>query len=139
MSKYARAFDEPDSNTAFVKLWSALESLVTPGVADYDKMVKRCSFLYADGEYHKQVLEHLREYRNRSVHSGIEGEDARTNCFLLQEYFRTAIHFYLGNYTYFSDLNNANEFLDLPSDQEILAGKMKILRKAMKFIAPHET
>jgi hypothetical protein len=136
--KYARAFDEPDPNNAFVKLWSALESLTTPGVADYDKLVKRCCFLYADSEYHRQVLEHLREYRNRSVHSGIEGVDARANCFLLQEYFRSAVHFYKGNRTAFSSLTDANEFLDFPPDRSILTARLRALRKAIRFITPSE-
>lgn len=136
--KYARAFDEPDPNNAFLKLWSALESLTTPGIADYDKLIKRCSFLYSSTEYHQQVLEHLREYRNRSVHSGIEGLDARTNCFLLQQYFRSALHFYKGNYKTFPSIKYANEFLDLPADKGILAAKLKALRKAIRFVTPYE-
>jgi hypothetical protein len=136
--RYARAFDDPDQNNAFLKLWSALESLTTPGVADYDKLVHRCSFLYSDSEYHRQVLEHLREYRNRSVHSGVESTDARTNCFLLQGYFRAAFHFFKGNRKAFSSLNDANEFLDFPTDREILVAKLAALKKAIKFRAPHE-
>lgn len=136
--KYARAFDEPDANTAFVKLWSALESLTTPGIADYDKLVKRCSFLYTNSEYHQQVIEHLREYRNRSVHSGIEGDDARTNCFLLQDYFRSVLHFYKENRKAFSSLTEANEFLDLPADGTILTARLKALQKAIRFITPIE-
>jgi hypothetical protein len=137
--RYARAFDECDANSAFIKLWSALEMLTTPDIADYSKMTKRCSFLYTDMDYHHQVLEHLRDYRNRSVHSGIEGEDARANCFLLQQYFRTAVHFYKGNYREFSSLNDANDFLDLPSDFSILSARIKALRKAQKFITPLAT
>jgi len=137
--KYARSLDEPDANTAFIKLWSALESVTTPGIADYDKMIKRCCFLYSDGEYHRQILEHLREYRNKSVHSGVEGEDARTNCYLLQSFFRTAVHFYKGNHQAFSSLDAANEFLDLPADRFALAAQLRALRKAMRFTEPYDT
>lgn len=134
--KYARAFDEPDPNNAFLKLWSALESLTTPHIADYDKLVKRCSFIYAETDYHFQVLEHLREYRNRTVHSGIESSDARINCFLLQSYFRSALHFYKGNFRSFRNLQEANDFLDLTPNPVELGKKIKALRKAIRFIGP---
>ena len=132
----ARAMDEPDSNTAFVKLWSALESLMTPDQADYDKFVRRTAFLYTDTDYHRQILEHLREYRNASVHSGIEADDARTNCFILQEYFRTAVHFYIANARIFASLEEAHEFLDLPPGRDALQGKLRLLRKALAFVGP---
>ncbi|NYF20321.1 hypothetical protein HDC36_001782 [Xanthomonas sp. JAI131] len=132
----ARSLDEKDPNTAFVKLWSALESLMSPKVAKYDDIIRRCSFLYTENDYHRQVLEHLRDYRNRTIHAGSSSEDARTNCYLLQEYFRTAIHFYVGNRRAFSSIASANEFLDLPPDKNALEEKLKMLRKAIKFVTP---
>lgn len=134
--RYARAFDEPDPNTAFLKLWSSLENLVNSDSSNYDSMIKRCSFLYAERDYHKQVLEHLREYRNRSIHSGIETNDALTNCFLLQGYFRRAIHFYKHHYKIFSSLKEANEFLDLPHEQVDLQNRLKLIKRAIRYVSP---
>lgn len=134
----ARALDEPDPNTAFLKLWAALESLMTPNHADYDALVRRCAFLFEETDYHAQVLEHLREYRNRSVHSGVEAGDARVNCFLLQTYFRGAVNFYIGHALTFKSLTEAHEFLDLPTDRGLLAGKIKTLRRALRFVGPHD-
>lgn len=133
----ARALDEPDSNSAFLKLWAALESLMTPSHADYNALVRRCAFLYEESDYHAQVLEHLREYRNTSVHSGVEAGDDRVNCFLLQAYFRATVHFYISHARVFESLTEAHEFLDLPSDRAKLTGKMKTLRRALRFVGPH--
>jgi hypothetical protein len=137
--RYARAFDEADPNAAFLKLWSALENLTTPGKADYDALIKRCSFMYSEWEYHSQVLQHLREYRNASVHSGIEKGDARINCFQLQRYFRRAIDFYKYDHKEFQSLQAANEFLDLPSEPAKLQGRLKFIRKAIRFVSPKKT
>lgn len=136
--RYARAFDEPDPNVAFLKLWSALESLVTPGVADYEALVRRCSFLFQTAEYHQQVLEHLRAYRNASVHAGVESDEARTNCYLLQQYFRAAVRFYVGNRRHFATLEAANHFLDLPAERSQLEARLKLVRQALRFVTPSD-
>lgn len=134
--RYARALDEPDPSTAFIKLWSALESLMSPGHGDYAKVVRRCAFLYTESFYHRQVLGHLREYRNATIHSGMDSEDARTNCFILQEYFRTAVNFYIATSRIFTSLDMAHEFLDLSPKREVLEQEMKARRTAIKFIEP---
>jgi hypothetical protein len=94
---YVRALDEKDQNTAFVKLWGALEALASPDVANYDLIIKRCKFLFKEAEYHEQILEHLREYRNQTVHSGDKSELARTYCYQLQFYFSSLFFFHINN------------------------------------------
>ena len=136
---YARALDEPDPSSAFLRLWTALESLVTPNQADYDLVVKRCSFLFADHEYQKQILEHLREYRNSVVHTTKEQIEARTNCYYLQIFFRALIWFLINNGTRFKSLSEANEFLDFPNDAESINRRIQLLQKARKFVAKDET
>lgn len=85
--RYVRALDERDQNTAFIRLWGAIEALTSPGFANYDQVVRRCSFLFRDTQYHQQILEHLREYRNQSIHAGDQSDNAKTHCFQLQLYF----------------------------------------------------
>ena len=133
---YARSLDQPDHTNAFLKLWSALESLTTPNLAKYDDLIRRCGFMFTEGDYHRQMLEHLRDFRNRSVHAESESEGARTNCYLLQDYFRGAIRFYLSQRKIFSSLDEANTFLDLPADRTKLDRQIQLLRKAIKFITP---
>ena len=132
--RYVRALDEADANTAFLRLWSAIESLTTPEVADYDKLVRRCAFLFQESLFHRQMLEHLREYRNGSVHSGEYSDHARTLCFQLQLYFNTLIWFHIRNANFFTSLNEANQFLDTPADKTAINRQLGLARKALKFL-----
>lgn len=132
--RFVRALDERDQNTAFLRLWGALESLTSPDRANYDNVVRRCAFLHEDARYHEQIMEHLREYRNASVHSGDQGENAKTHCFQLQMYFFYLIRFHLQNAGFFQTLDEANSFLDLPPDKYVLARRKRLLDKAMRFV-----
>lgn len=134
--RFVRALDEPDQNTAFLRLWGALEAVASPNQADYDKLVKRCSFIFADSLYHQQILEHLREYRNSSVHSGEESDRARTHCFQLQFYFKELIRFHLQNSKLFRTLDEANFFLDSPGELEELKRRVDLANKAVLFRTP---
>lgn len=131
--RYVRAFDEHDKNVVILKLWAALESIVSPSENNADSIVRRCSFMFDDRPYHTQVLEHLREYRNRNVHTGQEVENLDYHCFQLQMFFKEAVLFYVSNYKVFPTLAAANKFLDLPSDHgELLHLKMSV-NKALRY------
>jgi hypothetical protein len=132
--RFVRAFDEPEANTAFLRLWGALEALTTPGQADYDSLVRRCSFLFKEVDFHRQLLEHLREYRNASVHAGEESDRARTHCYQLQLYFVSLIWFHVRNAKVFTTLEEANEFLDLPANRAALENRLRLTKKALDFI-----
>lgn len=117
-----------------IRLWGAVESLVTPRRADYDALVRRCAFLFEDSDYHRQLLEHLREYRNSSVHAGEESDQAKTHCFQLQLYFVEIIWFHLRNSNYFSSLEETTEFFDLPQNIDKLQRLTSLCHRALKFI-----
>lgn len=132
--KYVRALDEVDPNTAFIKMWGALESLsIRENVADYSKLIARCSFLCKEIEYNSQILEHLREYRNKSIHSGEQTSEARSNCLKLQQYFRTLLGFHLKFHSTFTYFNDVISMLDLPPDKEKLKQYSLLINKAMLF------
>ena len=133
---YVRALDLRDHEAAFLRLWSALEIITTPNNADYDKLIKRCCFMFKENEYHKQVLEHLRLYRNASVHAGEESDNARMHCFQLQVYYVTAIRFYIANGWKFSNFDEAFEFLDFPPDIDLLKRKSKSITRAIRYRTP---
>ncbi len=135
MIRYVHALDERDQNVALIRLWGAIEALTVPSEANYDLVTRRCSFLFPDHEYHKQVLEHLREYRNCSVHAGDQIGRAKTNCYQLQHYFNNLIIFHLNYAKDFSSLEEANNFLDLPSNKKTLQEKKLLIEKAIKFIS----
>lgn len=133
--RYVRALDEGDLTSAFIRLWGALESLICPGLAEYQKLVQRCAYLFKDHEYHKQQLEHLREYRNATVHSGVESDQAQMNCYQLQLYFRQLIWFLIRNGKFFKSIDEANAFLDSPADAGLINREIELLRKAVRFIS----
>jgi len=136
--RYVRAFDESDKNTVLLKCWGAIESLVASDHNNCDMVSKRVSFLFADREYHKQVIEHLREYRNSSVHSGEVLQDTAVHCYQVQHYFLHLILFYVRNAEVFCDFNEANSFLDLPSDLNMLGRRKELIDKAISFVNPVE-
>lgn len=134
--RYVRALDERDQNVALIKLWGALETLAAPSEANYDLITRRCAFLFDEPEYHKQILEHLREYRNQSIHAGDQAERAKTNCFQLQFYFYYLVLFHVrgaGNYT---NIDEANNFLDLSTNIEVLRKQKNLLEAAIKYRKP---
>lgn len=132
--RYVRALDERDQNNALIKLWGAIESLTAPSGANGDLVIKRCAFLHSEYNFHKQVLEHLREYRNQSVHAGDQAEEAKNNCYMLQFYFSCLIRFHLSKAEVFSSLDEANEFLDLPPNKEGLLRKKGLIDSELLFV-----
>ena len=133
--RYVRALDERDQNTAFIRLWGAIEALTSPGFANYDQIVRRCSFLFRDRQYHQQILEHLREYRNQSIHAGDQSDKAKTHCFQLQLYFYHLIWFHLENVGFFTSLEEANAFLDLAPSKTTLLRSRQLVQKAIRFVS----
>jgi hypothetical protein len=132
--RYVRSLDDSDQNAALISLWSAMEELLSPNEANYDLVIKRCTFLFAERDYHRQLLEHLREYRNAIVHSGEHSERTKTLCYQLQFYFYNLIIFYVQHVKYFDSIDQANEFLDLPPDVETLKRRGKMIERATYFL-----
>ena len=134
MLGYVRALDNSDQNAAFLSLWTVIEQLVSTGNGESNSVVKRCAFLFEDGEYHTEVLKHLVQYRNEFVHAGRSTSQAKTNCYQLQVYFRALVKFYLGQKKFFSTLADANAMLSLSSNRETLRRQQLMIAKALKFL-----
>jgi hypothetical protein len=134
-----RALDEWNPNSAFVRLWSALERLTSPGYGDYESVVRRCAFVWKDVDFAIQTLEHLREYRNTMLHSGGESTHAKSYCFQLQQHFRPIVLFHINNAGRFETLKEANHFLDLPTDDAMLKRRELEIGRARKFRSPKST
>lgn len=136
--RFVRALDERDQNVAIIKLWGALETLIKSDYNNSDAIVRRCSFLfYPENKYHKQMLEHIREYRNANVHAGDSNDHSKKICFQLQFYFRNLIFFHIHNYYKFSSLDEANSFLDLSTDKSKLEIEKLKIERAIEFLSPN--
>ncbi len=134
MVSYVRALDTGQQDSAFMSLWTAMEKLVSSGQGEQESLVRRCAFLFEDRAFHLEVLKHLRLYRNEYVHEGRTRQQAKAHCYELQGYFRELMDFYLSGRRYFSTLNEANAFLDLTPDKELLIRQREVLSRAIRFL-----
>lgn len=130
---YVRALDEVNQTNAFIKLWSALERITTPNNADYNLLIKRTSFIWHDADFATETLKHLKDYRNRAVHTGHESSESKSFCYQLQSYYREIILFHIFSSGKFHSLEEANSFLDLPRNIKELKRNKFLLTKAIDF------
>ena len=98
-------------------------------------VVSRTLFLYKDREFHKLILEHLRSYRNKTVHTGDSiSEGMETLLYQLKGYVEMLLSFHLFNNLKFKDISESSQFLSLNSDRAVLNEKIKWLSKAERFL-----
>jgi hypothetical protein len=135
LSIFVRALDEADSNIAFLRLWSALESLLS---SDQEALLQRCAFVEFAPDRSMLTLKHLQHFRNQVAHEGVETENSRREVYLLLYFFRKVIRFYLAHRRLFSSIEAANEFLDLPSNSAELNRKLRLLKRAIYYRSPAE-
>lgn len=133
--RFASGFDESDPDAAFLKCWSALESILTSNVADYKQLVRRCIFLYEDRDYHESILKQLTEHRNASVHRASDNSLTKSFCYLLQNYFATALNFHIRNYARFANFEEALTLLSGPVSQSDVNAAMARALFAKRFLA----
>ncbi|WP_199506777.1 MULTISPECIES: hypothetical protein [unclassified Psychrobacter] len=131
--RFVRAFDEKNQNIAILRAWGALEALAAPNESNFDSVTTRCAFIFEDYEYHRQILEHLREYRNRNVHAGQESAIAKTYSFQVQRYFRELFLFHIRRQGDFESIEEANRFLDLPADKDKIFYLKSMVEKSISF------
>ena len=131
--RYVRALDYRDLHISFLELWILLEKLTATTNAQYEKMVKRVAFLYIELDLHKQVVQHLRLYRNSNIHTGQRSERISKYVYQLKRYVETLMDFHIKNYFKFNSIEEAASFLDLPNDTNTLKDRIKLLNKGIKF------
>jgi hypothetical protein len=133
LSKYARALDGWNLTATLVSMWSLLEMLTDTSTSRYDDTVKRASFLYRDRDYAHQILNHIRTYRNRAVHSIEETEHAEYLVYELKRYIDTLLEFHIVNRLKFRTLEDAAYFLSMPANISDIRVAMSRFRKALRF------
>jgi len=112
---YVKAFDEPDKQSCFLKSWTALENLLSTHKNDI--IIKRCLVVYHNESrpLQKTILEAIRNYRNESVHEGIEALNHNISfyCHQVQKNILYLLRYnHLRFYNLFDNIEEANEFLD---------------------------
>jgi hypothetical protein len=132
LRRYARALDHRNFNEAFIALWGLLEHLTASTV--HETVIRRTIFLYRDREFHQQILRHLKSYRNRTVHAGHATDQILILLYQLKRYVEYLLLFHIFNVHGFSSLNEAGEFLSQPVNKSDLENRIKLMRKALKFL-----
>ncbi len=131
--RYSHSLDSTDYESCYLKLWSLLETLTDTVGGSYDKTIKRTTFIYKDKEFHRQILEHLRSYRNLSVHADQSSEQIETFVFQLKRYVEDLMNFHLYSRANFKSIYESGNFMDLPGDISDLKNKISLYKKALKF------
>ena len=119
LRRYTRALDAFQWEASFLDLWGLLETLTgTQPNESHGLTVKRAAFFYEEPEreFHVQVLNHLRDYRNRSVHGGEGSATIEAYMYQLKRYVEQLLLFHLTNSYGFESIARVAEFLDLPPD-----------------------
>lgn len=131
--RYVRALDYRDYSVSFLKLWGLLEHLTSTLHHSYDKTIKRAAFHFSEHGYYIQVLEHLRQYRNKSVHTGSDDDNVETRLYQLKNIVEKLIRFHIGNSFKFESLSDAGNFMDLTPDANKLKEKVKLYKYGIKY------
>lgn len=133
LSRYVDALDERNFQASFLKLWSLLEYLTNTTRANYEVTIKRTIFIFKNKDLHKEILNYIRESRNKLVHSDESLNEEESLMFQSKLYVEKMILFYLHYGNKFKDINELSSFLDLPANRDVLTTRRKIVELGIKF------
>jgi len=131
--RYAYALDRADMEASFLKLWGLLEFLTGTTGERYDETIRRTLFLCDDREFHRLILEHLRDRRNALVHHDDGSSEAEQHVFQLKRYVEELMRLHLVMGKRFKSMAEFGEFLSLPPEPAVLKEKLRQYRQALGF------
>jgi len=135
LRKYTQALDLRDLESSYLRLWGLLEYLTNTNENETHKeTVKRASFFFQEREYAKQVLNHLRNHRNRSVHTGENNQDIEILLYQLKNFVEVILRFLIVNKFRFSNREELTQFMNLPDNTSELKRRKKLIENALNFI-----
>ena len=133
LRRYVRSLDERDWNNAYLRLWSVLELLTNTVYDGYDITIRRAAFIFKERDYHFQVLQHLRDYRNRFVHHDTSDSGVESHLYQLKNIVEAILRFHLSNNFQFSSMQEAANFLNSPYERDTLELRYTMSKNALKF------
>jgi len=129
--RYNEALDQRSWETAFLKLWQVLE--LGTKAKNLQDAIRRTAFLLVDVDWHRAVLDDLRKRRNSMVHRAESVEAIERLLYTLKEYAELLLLFHLRARFRFQSLDEVGEFLELPTDVQILRKRVDLFKLALKF------
>ena len=135
ITRYCRALDLIDYESAYIRLWSLLEFLTGTVDGKTHELINRCLFVFAneDRDVHRQILYHLREKRHGFVHSGKQTVTAYALVWQLKRYVERMLLFHLRRTGEFKTRHDAVNFLSLPFAPDEIRKRIRQLRSALKY------
>lgn len=135
LKQYAQALDIRDWESSYLRLWGLLEYLTNTNENESHKdTVKRTSFFFQEREYARQVLNHLRDHRNKAVHTGENNQNIETLLYQLKNFVEVVLEFQTANKFNFSSREEFTQFMNLPEDVLELNRKKEMIVHALKFM-----
>jgi hypothetical protein len=133
--RYTRTLDSPHWNAAFVQLWGLLEHLTDTSNMGYENTIRRALFLYHKDErnYNRQILRHLRHYRNRVVHSGYETDEIELLLYQLKRFVERVLLYHIFATPSFSRREDTAQFMQLPADLPELQRQIRMMQLALRY------
>jgi len=129
---YYRSLNEYDWSTSFIRLWQVLEAATNTQKDGYKTTIERTAFLFSNYEFHKSILNQLRQLRNSLVHQAFEPSTIESNLVLLKNYVEQIILFHLNLAGNFKSIEDSAIFLGLPHSKDEILLKIQLLKKALK-------
>lgn len=135
---YVRALDSDDLHSSFLKLWVVIEQIT--GTTYREKKIGRAARIYSNLDFSLEIINYLRNFRDKAVHHNSSSHDIETILFHLKYIVEDHLSRLLGNKYKFESVNDFREFWDLPMSliqiekaQKELKNKMKRLEQIKQF------
>ena len=103
-----------------MRLWALLEALTD--TYHRKEVIARVLPMVKDEHknFHRQILKHLSQYRNRTVHAGHETEAVESLLHQLRFYTEKLIEFHLSAVPAFVSIEDAVDFLDTATEADVV-------------------
>jgi hypothetical protein len=139
--RYVNALDQPNTDIAFLQMWSILEKITDTIGGKYDETIERTlwPFQGQDRFVSKNILESLRYRRNQYVHSGKADQECDQIAYMIKSFVDPHLFMLISNRLNVHSLEEYGNFLALPSNITILKERRQILTQALRVLQPRQT
>ena len=138
--RYAGALDQPNTDIAFLQMWSMLEKITDTIGAKYDETIERTlwPFTSQDRFVFRNMLESLRYRRNQYVHSGKGDQESDQVAYMIKSFVDPHLFILITNQLNVHSLEEYGMFLALPTDAAVLEERKQMLVRAQRVLQQRE-
>lgn len=130
--RYATALDHSTMDVSFLQMWSILERITNTVGAKYDDTIRRAIRIYSDRNVAKEILESVRLRRNQYVHAAKSREGCDQAVYAVKQFVDSHLFMLIRNEFGVRSLEEYGEYLDLPTDTQVLKKQLRHLTQAVR-------